>query len=188
MALTTIDPNTALIIVDLQKGIVDAYTFIHPIDGVVNRSRALADAFRQHGLPVVLVNVAGTAPGRTERPRLSEPLPAGWTNLIPELDRQPGDIVVTKRTWGAFASTDLEDRLKALGVTQVVVTGVATGTGVEATARQAYEQGFNVTLAVDAMTDRSPEAHDYSVNNVFPKLGETGTAQDIIDLLGTRGA
>lgn len=136
----------------------------------------------------MLVNVAGVAPGRIERPRHSESLPAGWTDFIPELDQKPGDVVVTKRTWGAFASTDLEDRLKALGVTQVVVTGVATGTGVEATARQAYEQGFNVTLALDAMTDRRPEAHDYSIRNVLPRLGETGTAQDIIDLLATRSA
>jgi nicotinamidase-related amidase len=187
MAITSLDPNTALIIVDLQKGIV-GHPFLHPIDGIVDRSRALLDAFRKRDLPVVLVNVAGYAPGRTERPRRSEPLPADWADLIPELDQQPGDILVTKRTWGAFASTDLEHRLKALGVTQVVVTGVATGTGVESTARQAYEHGFNVTLALDAMTDARPEAHDYSVNHVFPKLGETGTTQDIIDLLETRGA
>jgi nicotinamidase-related amidase len=90
-----------------------------------------------------------------------------WTNLIPELDRQPGDIVVTKRTWGAFASIDLESQLKARGVTQVVVTGVATGTGAESTARQAYEAGFNVTLATDAMTDSRPDAHDHSIANVF---------------------
>jgi nicotinamidase-related amidase len=184
MALTTLDPSTALIIVDLQKGIVGS-PFVHPIGGVVDRSRALLDAFRELGLPVVLVNVTGGAPGRTERQRHSEPFPAGWTDFIPELNQQPSDIVVTKRTWGAFASTNLEDRLKALGVTQVVITGVATGTGVEATARQAYEHGFNVTLALDAMTDVRPEAHDYSIRNVFPKLGETGTAQEIIDLLET---
>jgi nicotinamidase-related amidase len=90
---------------------------------------------------------------------------------------------VTKRTWGAFATTDLEQRLRALGVTQVVVTGVATGTGVEATARQAYEAGFNVTLAIDAMADPRPGAHDHSLAQVFPRLGETGTADDILTLL-----
>ncbi len=182
MAVTELDAKTALILVDLQKGIVSLPT-AHPVDKVVERAGALAEAFRSHGLPVVLVNVAGGAPGRTERPRLREPFPAGWTDLIPELDRQPGDVVVTKRTWGAFASTNLEDRLKALGVTQVVIAGVATGTGVEATARQAYEQGFNVTLAVDAMTDLRAEAHDYSIAQVFPRLGETGTTREIIDLL-----
>ena len=95
---------------------------------------------------------------------------------------------MTKRTWGAFASTDLEAQLKARDVTQVVIAGVATGTGVESTARQAYEQGFNVTLALDAMTDLSPEAHDYSIKNVFPRLGETGTSRQIIDLLPPRSA
>jgi nicotinamidase-related amidase len=187
MPVTALDPNTALIIVDLQQGIVGA-SFVHPRDTVIERSRALLRAFRERGLPVALVNVAGVAPGRTERPRRSEPFPAGWTDFIPELDQQPGDIVVTKRTWGAFASTDLEARLKALGVTQAVITGVATGTGVESTARQAYELGFNVTLAVDATTDARPEAHDYSIANVFPRLGETGTSQEIIDLLEKRSA
>lgn len=183
MALTTIDPNTALLVVDLQKGIVDS-PFAHPVRGVVDRARALIDAFRKHGLPVVLINVAGGAPGRTEQPpRRSGILPEGFTDLIPELGQQPDDIVVTKRTWGAFAGTNLEERLRTAGVTQVVVLGVATGTGVEATARQAYEQGFNVTLAIDAMTDTRPEAHEYSIKNVFPRLGETGTSQEIVDLL-----
>jgi nicotinamidase-related amidase len=188
MALTTLDPNTALIVVDLQKGIVSVPS-IHPMGDIVARARTLLDAFRRHGLPVVLVNVTGVAPGRTEQPpRLTGAMPEGWADLIADLDRQPGDIVVTKRTWGAFASTDLETRLKALCVTQVVVCGVATGTGVESTARQAYEQGFNVTLAIDAVTDARPEAHAHSIANVFPRLGETGTTNDVIELLEKRSA
>jgi nicotinamidase-related amidase len=115
-------------------------------------------------------------------------LPEGFTDLLPELNKQPGDIVVTKQTWGAFPSTDLESQLKAKGVTQVVLVGVATGTGVESTARQAYEHGFNVTLAIDAMTDARPEAHAYSLAHVFPRLGETGTTQEIIDLLKKRNS
>ena len=147
-------------------------------------SRALATAFRARGLPVVLVNCDGGAPGRTEAPgRFMGELPPGFADIVPDLDPQPADIVVTIQTWGAFATTDLEARLRALGVTQVVVTGVATGTGVEATARQAYEAGFNVTLAVDAMADLRPAAHDYSIANVFPRLGETGTCADVLTLL-----
>jgi nicotinamidase-related amidase len=185
MPLTTMDDRTALIVVDLQKGIV-ALPTVHPIAGVIERAVALIGAFRKHGLPVVLVNVAGGAPGRTEQPRRFATLPEGWSELIPELDRQPGDIAVTKKTWGAFPSTDLESQLKARGVTQVVVAGVATGTGVESTARQAYEHGFNVTLATDAMTDTRPEAHAYSLSHVFPRIGETGTAAEIIELLEKR--
>ena len=125
MSLTTLDPKTALIVVDLQKGIVSV-PLVHPIAAVVERNHALLDAFRHHGLPVVLVNVAGGAPGRTEHPRRHSTFPDGFADLIPELNRQSSDIVVTKRTWGAFANTDLEAQLKAQGVTQVVVTGVAT--------------------------------------------------------------
>ncbi|GAJ29704.1 isochorismatase family protein [Acidomonas methanolica] len=185
MTLTTLDPNTALIVVDLQKGIVNL-PVAHSMDNVIERARALADAFRERSLPVVLVNVAGGAPGRTEQPRQTRSFPEGWTDLIPELKQQPTDIFVTKLTWGAFASTDLEAQLKARGVTQVVIAGVATGTGVEATARQAYEAGFNVTLAVDAMTDTRPKAHDYSICNVFPRLGETGSTAEIIGFLPAR--
>jgi nicotinamidase-related amidase len=184
MALSTLDPVTALLVVDLQKGLI-GHPFIHPIDEVVGHTRELLDAFRAQQLPVVLINVAGRAPGRTEQAaRLLNELPPEWTDFIPQLGQQPEDILVTKRTWGAFASTDLEARLKSRGVSQVVITGIATGTGVESTARQAYEAGFNVTLAVDAMTDGRPEAHAYSLANVFPRLGETGTTREIIALLG----
>lgn len=183
MPLSTLDPNTALIVIDLQKGIVSG-DFIHPIADIIDRTRTLIDTFRAKNLPVVLVNVAGRAPGRTEQPPHSTAsFSEGWTDLLPQLDQQPGDITVTKRSWGAFANTDLEHQLKARGVTQVVITGVATATGVEATARQAYEQGFNVTLATNAMTDLREEAHQYSISHVFPRLGETGSTNEIISLL-----
>ena len=183
MSLTTLDPRTALIVVDLQKGIVGR-EFLHPFDEVIDRTRELIDSFRSRALPVVLVNVAGRAPGRTEQgPRGTQTFAEGWTDFLPELDQQASDLVVTKRSWGAFATTDLEDQLRAQGVTQVVVSGLVTSGGVEATARQAYELGFNVTLAVDAMTDIREEPHAYSITNIFPRLGETGTSQEIISLL-----
>ena len=188
MPVTTLDPSTALIVVDLQKGIASG-NFVHPIADIIDRTRELIDAFRAKNLPVVLVNVAGRAPGRTEQgPRSSPALAEGWTDLLPQLNRQPSDIVVTKRSWGAFATTDLDAQLKSRGVTQVVVTGVATSVGVEATARQAYEQGFNVTLALDAMTDMRDEAHQYSIGNVFPRIGETGSTHEIIALLEKRSS
>jgi nicotinamidase-related amidase len=182
MPVTPLDPKTALVVIDLQRGIV-ALPSAHPMDGVVKRVSALAGAFRKHGLPVVLVNVAGVAPGRTEQPRKHREFPPGWIDLIPELNRQPQDHVVTKRTPGAFTNTGLDAYLRALDVTQLVIVGVATSNGVEATARQAYELGFNITLATDAMTDRDARAHRNSVTRIFPRIGETGTAQEVIDLL-----
>jgi nicotinamidase-related amidase len=188
MPLTTLDASTALIVIDLQKGIVNG-NFIHPIGDIIDRTRALIDAFRAKNLPVVLVNVAGRPPGRTEQgPRSDISFSEGWTDLLPQLDQHSSDIAVTKRSWGAFATTDLELQLKARGATQVVVTGVVTSGGVEATARQAYEQGFNVILALDAMTDIRQEAHEYSIRNVFPRLGEIGSSQEIISLLERRNS
>jgi nicotinamidase-related amidase len=171
-----------LILIDLQKGIVGLPT-AHPASEVVKHARELADAFRQHQLPVVLVNVEGGAPGRSEQTRSTGDFPAGWTDLVPELNPQATDHRVTKRTWGAFTNTGLEKLLEGLGVSQVVIAGVATSVGVESTARHAHEHGFHVTLAVDAMTDRNADAHHNSVTRIFPRLGETGSTQEILELL-----
>jgi nicotinamidase-related amidase len=186
MTVSTLDPKSALVVIDLQKGIT-GLPAAHPMQTVVGNSAALAAAFRAHKLPVVLVNVDGLAPGRAEQSFKLGALPAGWTELVPELNRQTGDHLVTKRTWGAFTNTGLEKYLRECGVTQVVVTGVATSAGVESTARQAHELGFNVALAVDAMTDRSAEVHDHSVKHVFPRLGETGTTAELLALLDANG-
>jgi nicotinamidase-related amidase len=182
MTVSTLDPRTALVVIDLQKGIV-AHPTAHPTSEIVSHASGLADAFRRHGLPVVLVNVTGGAPGRTERAPNTAARAADWAELVPELNRQPQDHAVTKRTWGAFNHTDLEAYLKKQGVTQVVLAGIATSIGVESTARHAHELGFHVTLAIDAMTDMSAEAHANSVASIFPRLGETGSTGEIIRLL-----
>jgi nicotinamidase-related amidase len=184
MTVSTLDANTALLVVDLQKGVVGLPT-AHPIEGVVKNAVALVEAFRARKLPVILINVDNRAPGRAEHAFSVGAFPAGWTELIPELNRQPSDHLVTKRTWGAFTNTDLDRYLKEKGVTQVVVVGVATTAGVESTARHAHELGYHVTLAVDAMTDMNAEAHDNSIARIFPKMSETGTTRQILDLLAT---
>ena len=185
MTLTTLDPKTALIVIDLQRGVV-SLPCAHPMETVVANSAKLAEAFRADGLPVVLVNVTGAPVGRTERSAAGGAArPEGWDILIHELNQQSTDHLVTKRTRGAFTGTDLEQYLKGEGVTQVVITGVATGSGVESTARHAHELGFNVTLAIDAMTDMSAEVHDNSVQRIFPGIGETGTTTEILELLAS---
>jgi nicotinamidase-related amidase len=185
VALTTIDAKPALIVIDLQKGLMAVPT-VHRVEEVVDRAAGLARAFRRHQLPVVLVNATGRAPGRTEADaaRRSDPTPApDWADLVDELDVGPDDHLVTKQRWGAFHDTSLHAQLQELGVTQVVLAGIATSAGVESTARAAHEHGYHVVLAIDAMTDRDPAAHENSVGRIFPKLGETATSAEIIDLL-----
>lgn len=186
MALTTLDPDTGLIVIDLQKGITS-----RPIDGVpqvVRNAARLADAFRDKGLPVVLIHVIGMAPGRTEQPRPNIQLDADFAELDPALNRHESDIVVAKQTWGAFTGTELERILRSRGVTEVVLCGIATSAGVESTARQAHELGFNVALVTDAMTDMNDEAHRRSTELIFPRLGETGTTDELLALLDKHGA
>ena len=185
MPLTTLDPRSALIVVDLQRGIA-ALPTAHPMQRVVDNAARLAAAFRARGLPVVLVNVAGTAPGRSERARRNTSQSPDWAELLPELDAQPRDHRVTKRTWGAFTGTDLADYLRLCEVTQVVLCGVATSIGVESTARQAHELGFNVALVADAMTDLDADAHANSLQRIFSRLGETGDTGQLLQLLAQR--
>jgi nicotinamidase-related amidase len=182
MPVTTLDPRTALVVIDLQQGI-KAFAPAETFAEVVKKAADLADAFRARNLPVVLVNVTGGAPGRNEDPPRTWAFGDDFADLLPELNQQPSDHVVTKKTWGAFANTGLEAWLKGQGVTQIVLCGVATSIGVESTARAAYDYGFNLTLAVDAMTDRNADAHADVITRVFPRLGETGKTQDIIALL-----
>ena len=182
MPLTQLDTNVALIVIDLQKGIVGLPT-VHPASEIISHAAQLARAFRERGLPVVLVNVSGRAPGRTDAGSPKFSFPTDWTELVPELERHPDDYIVTKQRWGAFLGSTLDDDLRRRGVTQVVLTGVATSIGVESTARSAYDLGYNVTLVVDAMTDRDADAHRHSVEKIFPRLGETAKTGDVLKLL-----
>ena len=94
---------------------------------------------------------------------------------------------MTKERWGAFIGTTLDAFLRKQGVTQIFLAGVATSIGVESTARSAYDAGYNVVLVVDAMTDRDGEAHRYSIEKIFPRLGETETAAGVLERLQHRG-
>jgi nicotinamidase-related amidase len=185
MPLSAIDPRSALVVIDLQKGVVSLPTAPHAADTIVERSARLAQAYRKRGLPVVLVNVAGRAPGRTdEEPRQFTP-PADWSELVPELDRQPDDVLVTKQRWGAFLGTTLDAELKQRGVTQLVFTGIATSIGVESSARSAYDLGYHVVLVTDAMTDLNADAHRRSIETVFPRMGEIATTDDVLARLAS---
>ncbi|MBY8343574.1 hydrolase [Streptomyces spinosirectus] len=189
MTVTALDPRTALVVIDLQNGIVGAPTKPYSGAEVVTRTAQLADAFRARDLPVVLVRVsfaedgADIVPGRNEASRPAGTRPEGWDLVVDELSGHPGDITVTKRNWGAFHGTGLDVQLRRRGVTQIVLTGIATSIGVESTARAAYEHGYHVTLATDAMSDMDADAHHNSIERIFPRLGERGTTAEILELL-----
>lgn len=189
MTITALDSSSALVIIDLQNAIISAPTVPYTGSEVVARAVELARAFHEHSAPVVLVRVTAradgsdAAPGRNETPSLPGSLPQGWDVIVDDLAGHPDDITVTKRAWGAFYGTDLDLQLRRRGVTQIVLSGLTTSIGVESTARAAYEHGYHVTLATDAMADLDIEAHRNSIERIFPRLGETGSTTEIVDLL-----
>jgi nicotinamidase-related amidase len=185
MPLAKLDATAALVVIDLQKGIIGLPT-VHPAGEIVSRAAQLARAFRSRGLPVVLVHVTASAPGRTDAGIPNVPRPADWTELAPELEQHPDDHIITKQRWGAFLGTDLDEYLRRRGVTQVFLAGISTSVGVESTARSAYDLGYNVVLVTDAMTDRDADAHHHSVEKIFPRLGETDTTAKVLQLLSNR--
>jgi nicotinamidase-related amidase len=184
LPLMKLDTTSALIVIDLQKGIVGVPT-AHPAGEIIGRSAQLARAFRERGMPVVLVNVTGAAPGRTETPRPKLSFPPDWTELVPELDQQPSDYLVSKQRVGAFIGTSLDEYLRQRGVTQVFLAGISTSAGVESSARSAYDYGYNVVFVVDAMTDRSADAHQYCVEKIFPRFGERETCDNVLKMLSS---
>jgi nicotinamidase-related amidase len=189
MPITVLDPKTALVVIDIQKGIV-ALPTVHPTSAIVANVVRLADAFRERKLPVVLVHVSWAADmadaikTRTETKPPSRPLGSGFFEYVDELRANPtADILVHKRQWGAFYGTDLDLHLRRRGVTNIVLCGISTSIGVESTARDAWERSYNLAFAVDAMTDMNADAHDRALKIIFPRIGELGTTEEILGKL-----
>lgn len=185
--VTSIDKNTALVLIDFQKGIV-SLPLAHPMDVVLKNAAKLVAAFHKAALPVIVVNVnPGTAAWTTSRkdsnPAPSAPKKEEWFEITPEIKTLPTDIFITKHTWSAFFETTLNDDLKKRNVTGIVLAGISTSIGVEGTARVASELGYNITFAQDAVTDMFVEAHNNSLKYIFPRLGEVDTADNIIGKL-----
>jgi nicotinamidase-related amidase len=179
--------TTALLLVDLQKGIVRHPT-LAPRSGIdaAAAGMKLAERFRAARAPVVLINV-GFAPDFGDA--LKQPVdrqvfrreggvPADFSELVDGL-ANPSDIRVTKHQWGAFYGTDLDVQLRRRGIKAVVLGGIATNVGVESTARQAHEAGYEVVLAEDATTSLSAEMHAFAVNAIFPLLSRVVKTDDI---------
>jgi len=180
--------RTAIVVIDLQKGIAGMPGGApHSKPSVIANCASLLAAARAAGAQPVLVHVGGAPDGSdrvhtlTDQPmRSTGSLPQDWTELIPELGQQPGDVVILKRQWGAFYGTDLDLQLRRRNLTTIVLCGIATEIGVESTARDAYERGFELILAEDAMTGTSAEGHANSVERIFPRLGRVRSTAEIL--------
>lgn len=186
MTTLQLDPaKTALVIIDLQQGIVAMQTAPYPASQVVERCSRLAKHFREHGAPVFYVRVnmsdfINLPVDQPSRPPNAPPPPPSASELVPEAGFQPGDILITKRHWGAFAGTDLERELRDRGADTVVLTGISTNIGVESTARQGTGLGFAFVIVEDACSARSAEEHRWSFEKIFPRLARVRRTDEVI--------
>jgi nicotinamidase-related amidase len=186
MAGLSIDKNTtALVVIDLQKGIASNPELRpHSSSEVIVNAAKLLDAFHSHNMPVFLVRVVRTKETTLKvisdvtfsRP---EP-PPDWTEFVPEMTPTSSDVVISKRQWGAFYGTDLDLQLRRRGIVTIVLCGIATDFGVESTARFAYEYGYQQIFAEDAMASMSDEQHYAAVNFIFKRMGRVRSTADIL--------
>lgn len=180
--------STALVLIDLQQGVVAMETAPYPAVDVVNKGNALARAFRAKGATVVYVRVdlgrfLSLPVDAPSRPPGAPAPPASASELAPAAGFQDGDLLVTKRHWGAFAGTDLERLLRARGIDTIVLGGIATNFGVESTARQGTGLGFAFVVVEDACTSRDAAAHRFAFEHIFPRLARVRRTADVIDAL-----
>jgi nicotinamidase-related amidase len=186
----SLDPQTtALVLIDLQRGIVARETGPYTPQDVVSKARRLAERCRPLGAPVVLVRVAFSADGRDRLAPLADA--AGWSGqvgpdfsqIVPELGPQDGDLVITKRQWGAFYGTELDLELRRRAIRTMVLGGISTNLGVESTARDAYERGYELVFAEDAMAGMTAEAHRFAVTTIFPRIGRVRSTDEVLAAL-----
>ncbi len=181
--------QTALVVIDLQKGIVNRETKPYAAEEVVKNSAALAKACRAAGMPVFLVRVSHSPDRKdtlnpvADTPRPAMTPPPDWADIVPEMGPEAVDFVITKRQWGAFYGTELDLELRRRGIDTIILCGISTNIGVESTARFAYEYGYNQIFAEDAIAAMSAEEHNFSTTKTFPRIGLVRKTEEILKAL-----
>jgi nicotinamidase-related amidase len=185
--------HTALVVIDLQRGILMRTPSPHAGQDVVVRAASLARELRAAGGTVVWVRVTPSPDGKdmlqppTDVPAvMPSERPADWAELVPDLDRRPEDLVITKRQWGAFYGTELDLQLRRRGVDTIILCGISTNIGVESTARDAFERGYRQVFVEDATSARSAEEHASVMATTFPRIGQVRSTEQVLRALGAR--
>ncbi|TPG25572.1 isochorismatase family protein [Mycolicibacterium hodleri] len=182
--------TTALIVIDRQDGILSPEPVPFGRKQVVDRAAQLGRAFADAGCLTVLT-ATDFADGYADAPRgeADEPwalpekgLPPGFATLVPEIDSLPAAVRITKRQMSAFFGTELLRRRRC---DTVVICGVATNLGVEATARGAFDLDYHVVIAADACASVAPGLHDFAVRNILPRIARVRETTDILEAIGT---
>jgi nicotinamidase-related amidase len=181
--------KTAIVVIDLQKGIASIPTEPYSSKVVIENTAKMLKEFRKNSMPVFLINVTPSKDMKDALRPISETsfsmsnYDSSWSEFVPDLDIQPTDFRITKHQWGAFYGTELDLQLRRRKIETIVLCGIATNFGVESTARFAYEFGFNQVFVEDAMAARSKDEHNFPVKYIFPRLGLIRSTDQVIKAL-----
>ena len=179
------EEKTALIVIDLEVGIVNREYSPFTSEEVVKNASRLINAFAEKGAFVVLVKVSSVDGKDMLKPNVdskikSAQFPEGWDSFIPELINVENTHHISKKQWGAFYGTDLDLQLRRRGIDTIVLCGISTNIGVDTTAREAFQHGYNQIFSTDAMTASTREEHDYVCKYIFPRIGQLRTTDEIV--------
>lgn len=184
--------KAALVVIDVQKGIVAPDRKLEPNSPSVVTSNVLKliNKFRDADKPVFLVHVTSVDGKDMLHPVLDQPpqwgsgpRPADFADFVEELKPTQKDIVISKKQWGAFYGTELDLQLRRRKIETIVLCGVSTNIGVETTARDAYQRGYNQVFATDAMAAISKEEHESTIKHIFPRIGLLRSTDEIVKSL-----
>jgi nicotinamidase-related amidase len=175
--------TTALVLIDLQKGILARSVAPHPAAAVYERSMRLAQRCRASGALVVRVRVSFSA-DLADALRLPVDEPTDYAALPRDWDEFPepppaSDLIITKHQWGAFYGTELDLQLRRRGIRCVILGGISTNIGVESTARSAAEHGYELVIAEDLCSAGSAEMHAFSFKHILPRLARITPSEAI---------
>lgn len=177
--------NTALLVMDMQKGIALRYPNISEI--ATRISKAIAHA-RKGNIPVIYV-VVGFRQGMPEVSANNKSFSTiketmknadlnDWMQVIPELAPQAGEPIVQKRRISAFTGSDLQVILSAYEIKHLVLTGIATSGVVLSTTREAADKDYSLTILSDGCADADEEVHSVLTMKVFPRQADVMTIEE----------
>lgn len=180
-------PNQALLVMDVQPGIiervVDSEAYLARVTEAVRAARARA-------VPVIHV-VVGFRPGFAEiNPKnqtfgaLKQMQPPFLVDARPVIAPEGGEVVVTKRRVSAFTGSDLEVLLRAGEIDHLVLTGIATSGVVLSTVREAADKDYRLTVLADLCSDPEPEVHTLLMTKVFARQAQVLNGSEWVAQLG----
>ncbi len=180
----------ALIVVDIINGFTDPACLLgHKCEAVVEANQELLSIFRKYAWPIFFTTVVyeNDHQARVFREKLPalNVLQAGskWVEIDSAMARRVEEPVIKKHWASGFHGTDLHERLQALGVDSLLVTGLTTSGCVRATAVDGLQNDYRVIVAADAVGDRNQQAHEANLFDLAAKYTEVKNNSELITLL-----